>query len=79
MFGYNSGMVWVNVNEYQDEGITEAWNMFKQLAFWAGLLNVACSFFSDYSYCNDVTTLAYTKDNLKIVKERARKTKVNSF
>lgn len=56
-----------------------SWDSFK---FWACLgawLNIACSFFSDYSYCNDVTTLAYTKDNLKMVKERARKTKLASF
>lgn len=79
MFGYNSGMQWVNVYQYQDKDIADAWNSFKSLACVGGLLNASCSFFSDYSYCNDVTTLAYTKDNLKIVKERARKTKTASF
>lgn len=78
MFGYNSGMVWVNTVPFVEH--TEAdWAKFKLYAMIGACLNIACSFFSDYSYCNDVTTLAYTKDNLKIVKERARKTKLASF
>ena len=78
MFGYNSGMVWVNAVPFVEH--TEAdWAKFKLWAMVGACFNIACSFFSDYSYCNDVTTLAYTKDNLKIVKERARKTKQASF
>jgi len=74
MFGYNSGMQWVNLVEYTSVTIDD-WNSFKSLACVGALLNIACSFFSDYSYCNDVTTLAYSKDNLKVVKERSRKAK----
>ena len=78
MFGHNPAMQWVDAVEYTNQS-EEAWNNFKSFAMLGALLNIACSFFSDYSYCNDVTTLAYTKDNLKIVKERARKTKLASF
>lgn len=78
MFGHNAGMVWVDTVEYTEQS-EEAWASFKFYAFLGAILNICCSFFSDYSYCNDVTTLAYSKDNLKIVKERARKSKQASF
>jgi hypothetical protein len=76
MFGYNSAMVWQTAHPFIDATITGSWSSFRLFGMLAFGLNVACSFFSDYSYCNDVTTLAYTKANLKRVRERSRKAKL---
>lgn len=76
MFGYNAGMEWVNAYPFTDASSTASWNNLKMWGMFAFGLNAACSFFSDYSYCNDVTTLAYTKDNLKRMRERNKKAKM---
>lgn len=76
MFGYNSDMVWQTLHPFIDATVSGSWASFRLFGMLAFGLNVACSFFSDYSYCNDVTTLAYTKANLKRVRERQRKAKL---
>jgi len=76
MFGYNSAMVWQTAHPFIDATVSGNWGSFRLFGVLAFGLNVACSFFSDYSYCNDVTTLAYTKANLKRVRERTRKAKL---
>ena len=76
MFGYNSAMVWQTAHPFIDATITGNWSSFRLFGMLAFGLNVACSFFSDYSYCNDVTTLAYTKANLKRTRERTRRAKL---
>lgn len=70
MFGYQPGFKLPDFAQYDNSG---AWDSLYWSGIASGVLNIFNSFFSDHAYCNDITTLAYTKANLKRVRDKQNK------